>query len=296
MRDSPDTADTELADVYSLAKTLWVLLSGSSLPLPGQHRADDDMCRLTVRLDDPAAPHLDLLIERCTANDPHRRPRMQVVADELDAMLNPTVKRAGVLIDTSVLEERIATNIATDLRRQQQLAEYERQVVHGQSQLERIVDKTYQELSRRLPGFGAVHRSPPQLELPPDVIHAPAPHGRSVSARDLIAPGNAGARLTVGLMLQVHDYATGRSTIVAAAQVNRHNRGRGQTAHVATQRYETTVPSAHFENIVTQVDHQLHAAIPNILAKVAEFLDAERTSTLGSADVQGPTTEDAQLR
>jgi hypothetical protein len=50
MRQSPDTADGELADAYSIAKTLWVLLAGYNRPFPGQHRADDDICRLTAQL------------------------------------------------------------------------------------------------------------------------------------------------------------------------------------------------------------------------------------------------------
>jgi hypothetical protein len=34
MRESPDTADAELADVYAIAKTLWVLLADNNLPSP----------------------------------------------------------------------------------------------------------------------------------------------------------------------------------------------------------------------------------------------------------------------
>jgi serine/threonine protein kinase len=88
MRESPDTADGELADVYAIAKTLWVLLADSNLPFPAQHRADDDICRLTARLDYRWASQLDLLIERCTSNDPSMRPRMREVAGELDAGSN----------------------------------------------------------------------------------------------------------------------------------------------------------------------------------------------------------------
>ncbi|SRR6266511_624333 len=107
MRESPDTADPEPADVYSVAKTLWVLLAGINLPFPGQHRADDDICRLTARIDYRWAAQLDLLIERCTVHDPGNRPRMWEVADELAAMLRPTTETA-IMEDMEDLERRIA--------------------------------------------------------------------------------------------------------------------------------------------------------------------------------------------
>jgi serine/threonine protein kinase len=56
MRESPDTANPGPADVYSIAKTLWVLLAGVNLAFPGQHRADDDICRLTTALGSTGLP------------------------------------------------------------------------------------------------------------------------------------------------------------------------------------------------------------------------------------------------
>lgn len=134
MRESPDTADGELADVYSIAKTLWVLLAGCNLPFPGQHRADDDICRLTARLDYRWAPQLDLLIERCTSNDPSMRPRMREVAAELDAITQPTTQ-AAAMEDTADLERRIAAMTDLHYRRDQDRAGFNNWVARAWHQL-----------------------------------------------------------------------------------------------------------------------------------------------------------------
>jgi hypothetical protein len=47
MRQDADRAVAEPADVWALAKTLWVLLADTELPLPGPHRAGDDAYALS---------------------------------------------------------------------------------------------------------------------------------------------------------------------------------------------------------------------------------------------------------
>jgi hypothetical protein len=83
MRQHADTESGELADVYSLAKTLWALAVGRPDPPPGQLRSDRPELRLSSRLEHPRARLLDPLLERCTADDPAARPRMRELADEL---------------------------------------------------------------------------------------------------------------------------------------------------------------------------------------------------------------------
>ena len=58
------------ADVYSPAKTLWVLLSRQSYPLPREQRREVEGLRISsyVVLRNGAA--LDQLIDNCTRNDP----------------------------------------------------------------------------------------------------------------------------------------------------------------------------------------------------------------------------------
>jgi serine/threonine protein kinase len=83
MRRAADTADGELADVYSLAKTLWAVAAGRLDPPPGELRRDRPGLRLSSQVTSRQARLLDPLLERCTADDPALRPRMQVLAEEL---------------------------------------------------------------------------------------------------------------------------------------------------------------------------------------------------------------------
>lgn len=89
MRVDADTAAAGPADVYSLAKTLWVLLTGHVPPLPGPHRVDDMAYALETYVAGTRLRTLDLLLERCTHHVPDERPTMADVANELEAWLLP---------------------------------------------------------------------------------------------------------------------------------------------------------------------------------------------------------------
>jgi serine/threonine protein kinase/sugar lactone lactonase YvrE len=99
MRVNADTADAQHADVYSLAKTTWVVLSGRAPPLPGPHRIEDDAYRLGTYLTYPRLDELDLLLERCTRHVPQNRPSMAEVANELEAWLKPHGEGAVSTLD-----------------------------------------------------------------------------------------------------------------------------------------------------------------------------------------------------
>jgi len=76
MRDSADTADPGPADVWALAKTLWVLLTSQALPLPGTHWHAGAAHALAQRISFGSAAELDLLLEQAAKIDPQARPSM----------------------------------------------------------------------------------------------------------------------------------------------------------------------------------------------------------------------------
>ncbi len=71
MRRNPDTADGKLADVYSIAKTLWILLTGVKQGFDGQYSSSNIEIKKYVS----SIYHmpLDELLFRCTDNDPKAR-------------------------------------------------------------------------------------------------------------------------------------------------------------------------------------------------------------------------------
>lgn len=105
MRRDADTADGELADVYSLAKTLWALAAGRPDPPPGELRRDRPELRLGTYIADPRARSLEPVLERSTHHDPLSRPRMRELAGELSWWSR--LKPVPVQLDLSSYTEEV---------------------------------------------------------------------------------------------------------------------------------------------------------------------------------------------
>lgn len=85
MLNDASAADGKAADVYSLAKTMWVLGSGQKFPLPGHQLASIDAMTISAYTDHPRAALLNRLLENSTNFDPKQRPTMQQFLREIDA-------------------------------------------------------------------------------------------------------------------------------------------------------------------------------------------------------------------
>ena len=130
----PDTAAGGPADVYSLAKTLWVLGSGQRVPFPGEMRRDVKVVRLSTYVAHPRASVLDSLIERACRADPEARPTMRAVAEELRAWARePATVAAGDLshlrdMAAAAMERTVADHRAFERRTREAKALFEVQV------------------------------------------------------------------------------------------------------------------------------------------------------------------------
>ena len=82
-------------DVYSLAKTLWVLGTGQNHPLPGQLRFNNQQTCIQSSTNHPRAAMLDVWIEKSTEDDPTKRPSMIEFRNELRAWLEPAPSQEG---------------------------------------------------------------------------------------------------------------------------------------------------------------------------------------------------------
>jgi serine/threonine protein kinase len=90
MRQDADRVDPGAADVWALAKTLWVLLTDQELPLPGTHRPSEPAHALRERITFRFGAELDLLLEKATLIEPKERVSMADMARELQACAAPT--------------------------------------------------------------------------------------------------------------------------------------------------------------------------------------------------------------
>jgi serine/threonine protein kinase/sugar lactone lactonase YvrE len=169
MRANADTAAAEPADVYSLSKTLWVLLTGQALPQPGPHRVDDEAYTLRTYLAHERLGELDLLLERCTQHSPERRPRMSEVADELSAWLAPPVTSAIPTLDDTA--KRVRGLSEPGLRAQQADDRRREQFNRAWQEATASLQPLHHQLARAFPTVSD-HRNPSVMT---DFAHAEAP-------------------------------------------------------------------------------------------------------------------------
>ncbi|MGQ4388895.1 serine/threonine protein kinase [Streptomyces sp. SAS_270] len=86
MLEPSDNADGGPADVWSLAKTMWVLLRRTRWPLPGEYRSGGEYS-LQGHIALAWAGELDRLMQSCTVLHPAGRPTMAEFAREVRACL-----------------------------------------------------------------------------------------------------------------------------------------------------------------------------------------------------------------
>ncbi len=79
----PSEAESGPSDVFSLAKTLWVLCVDQRWPPQGEQKATNEAYSIDKYRPHPLSHQLDKLIERCTRHKPQARPSMKEVADDL---------------------------------------------------------------------------------------------------------------------------------------------------------------------------------------------------------------------
>ena len=100
-------ADPAPADVFSLAKTLWVLCGDQRWPPQGEQHATNEAYAVGVVRPHPLAHHLDQLIERCTQHEPSMRPSMKQVAADLRAWLTLDATTPQQALDLSATWSRL---------------------------------------------------------------------------------------------------------------------------------------------------------------------------------------------
>lgn len=98
MLNSPSTADGRRADTYSLAKTIWVLLSGQTFPPPGEQRISVEGLRISSYVTIPNVQLLDVLIDECTRHNPLERPSAHDIAARLTSLQGISKKRSKSMV------------------------------------------------------------------------------------------------------------------------------------------------------------------------------------------------------
>jgi serine/threonine protein kinase len=141
-------ADGGPADVFSLAKTLWVLATGFNFPPPGQQRLEHTPYTIQTIRSDRLAFLLDRLIERSTDADPRKRPTMAEFAKELHLWLAPRAS-ASPQVDISDISADLVDLVETAQRQkeneQRLIALVEKEVL---PELKKCVEELMEDLAK----------------------------------------------------------------------------------------------------------------------------------------------------
>jgi serine/threonine protein kinase len=150
----PDNADSGLADVYALAKTLWVLATRQNWPLPGHLSREFMQFRISAYIADERAHIIETLIEKATHPQPEKRPSMLDMANELSAWLE-TPSSPPPIVDLPGLQSKISPTI-------------ERYKKHKdlQERCRAHVQKVIQDLPKRLEPLARSLQEVTGLEVP----------------------------------------------------------------------------------------------------------------------------------
>jgi Protein kinase domain len=158
MRRDADQADPWPADVWALAKTLWVLLTGQELPLPGTHRPAEPAHGLRERITFRFAAELDLLLEKATLTEPRERVSMEDMATELRACTAPPPE-ARPSASLAELSSRIAALTATPRQHVSERQDRQGRIIQARQELATVVREAATELNDLLTFYVHSHES-----------------------------------------------------------------------------------------------------------------------------------------
>ncbi len=142
-------ADGMAADVYSFAKTLWVLSTGQRYPPPGEIRLDVEQLRLSQYTANERAKLLDRLVEACTQHEATRRPSMDQVAEDLRDWLGRQDQLTAPTESVGDLAREIGAWLEADARLSRREAELDlamTQAVNGMSRLLEMLPEELRQL------------------------------------------------------------------------------------------------------------------------------------------------------
>jgi serine/threonine protein kinase len=137
MLNNADTADPFAADVYSLAKSFWVLATGVDFPPPGHQPADAAPYRIADFRPHPQATRLDELVDRATRLDPAGRPSVAEFADELQQWLELPIEQAD--LDLSEISSAVRANLASEIGESQRIEGWKEDAHKAARRLEELV-------------------------------------------------------------------------------------------------------------------------------------------------------------
>jgi serine/threonine protein kinase len=275
MRQDADQADPGPADVWALAKTLWVLLTGEALPLPGTHRATDLAHSLQDRITYRFSAELDRMLEKATLIPPLERITMAGMARELNACAAPPpeVRPTASLEE---LSERMAALTGTSRHRATEKQAWRDQFRQASHEISKIVAEAAGELSNLLnfdihPASTDGHNS---AALLPRLSFSPYDH--SGTGRLLIPPDQPRPDVRVDISITTRmQRQDGPTDIAALLRVDRilDNGNRHEVHEIFARTYlDIPIASAQQANVITDIRNGFYDGFSPAIREVIQII------------------------
>ncbi|WP_163513309.1 serine/threonine-protein kinase [Fodinicola acaciae] len=178
MLDNADVADGRPADVYGLAKSLWVLLTGQRYPLPGEHPPGQGL--VAQYNPHPRIAAIDTLIQRMTSLDVHARPTMRTVSSELATWISNaplTVGQAPTDLRTLAQQAIDSSRWITDIAKVRE--ERRARVAHAFAIFQEVASVLHDDIVRaEIPVYGG----------PPGMLNGPFNTDASEEIAAIVGP------------------------------------------------------------------------------------------------------------
>ena len=269
MVSNPTEASPGPADVWSLAKTIWVLASDQRYPLPGPHRADEEAFSITAYANHSKAYLLDALLARCTQIEPTERPSMSEVAEELVAWLEPSKvpREAGDVQDlgrqVGLMEKARAARSAERNWAHQMLAQLSERIVEALSPIAQKLRSAGFEVSNGVASdwFWSLVDAPPTGWGPP-----------KVSAAYFFSVSSGFPAISFYPCMAVEIYENGSCRFGAAYLVQHIQPPRREVMALLRDDLPRGAPIRHEETIKAFQDH-LNANLRECLARFVAVLE-----------------------
>ncbi len=201
MIGDPKGADPGPADVFSLAKTLWVLCTDQRWPPQGEQPTSNESCSINRYRPHPLARLLDELIERCTKHEPQLRPSMKQVAAELDAWLALEAATPQQAVDMSMTWNKLRKTAEPRLRQVDEEAAQQRRFKSVVRRLQELLEPLHAEIRQEYPA-AEFNQLPKIVE---SMFHGPLTHeitNEDIRATTLSGSGLNPVQLLIGVAVR----------------------------------------------------------------------------------------------
>ena len=194
-------ADPAPADVFSLAKTLWVLCVDQRWPPQGEQQASNEAYSIDRYRPHPLSRYLDELVERCTQHEPQARPSMKQVAKDLDAWLALEAATPQQAVDTSMTWRRLRETAEPRLRQVQDEATQRQCFQVAVRRFQELMDPLHREIRQQFPAAEFNQQS----KFIDTIFYEMAKHeitNEDIRATILSGPGLNPVQLAIGIAIR----------------------------------------------------------------------------------------------